>query len=312
MNRVIQRFASKDLFSGAITLEQKVLLLPVALLLAAGSLAAQTPYLSSSLAANDTEGGSYRPTPSVQSGPAYSGPFSRVAIGGGFTTLGPGVQITTNLADHLNLRVSGNGLHFGASFSTNGFDANAKLNLVSAGVAADIYPFHRGFRISPGVLVLNNNKVSATSVAAGGTSFTLNDTTYYSATANPATGATPLHADGSLGLNTNKPAFTLTTGWGNTIPRNGGHWSFPAEVGVAFIGSPAVNVTLSGWACQDQAQTQCSDVTSTTDTTAQDVQSNLAAQIAKWKSDLDALKTYPVLSFGVAYSFAVRGGGGAH
>jgi hypothetical protein len=68
-------------------------------------------------------------------------------------------------------------------------------------------------------------------------------------------------------------------------------------------------VTLSGWACQDQAQTQCSDVTSTTDTTAQDVQSNLAAQIAKWMSDLDALKTYPVLSFGVAYSFSVRGGG---
>jgi len=219
------------------------------------------------------------------------------------------VQITTNLADHLNLRVSGNGFHYGTTFSTNGFDANAKLNMVSAGVVADIYPFHSGFRISPGILVLNNNKVAATAVAAGGTSFTLNSVTYYSANANPATGASPLQADGSLGLNTTKPAFTLTTGWGNTIPRNGGHWSFPAEVGVAFIGSPAVNVALSGWACQDQAQTQCSDVTSTSEATAQEVQSNLAAQVAKWKSDLDALKTYPVLSFGVAYSFAVRGGG---
>ncbi len=297
-----------DLVSGAITLEQKIWILPVALFLAAGSMAAQTPSLSSSLAANDTEGGSYRPTPAVPSGRASDAPFSRVALGGGFTTLGPGVQITTNLADHLNLRLSGNGFHYGTNFSTNGFDANAKLNMISAGAAADFYPFHKGFRISPGILVLNNNKVTATSVAAGGTSFTLNDTTYYSASANAATGATPLHADGSLGLNTNKPAFTLTTGWGNTIPRNGGHWSFPAEVGVAFIGSPAVHVTLSGWACQDQAQTQCSDVTSTTDATAQDVQSNLAAQIAKWKSDLDALKTYPVLSFGVAYSFAVRGG----
>lgn len=290
-------------------MEQKTWILPVALLLAAGSLAAQTPYLSSSLAANDTEGGSYRPTPTVQSGPSFGGPFSRVAVGGGISTLGPGVQITTNLAEHLNLRVSGNGFHYGTTFSTNGFNANAKLNMASAGVSADIYPFHKGFRISPGIMVLNNNKVSATSVAAGGTSFTLNDATYYSANANSATGATPLHADGSLRLNTRKPAFTITTGWGNTIPRNGGHWSFPAEVGVAFIGSPAVKVALSGWACQDQAQTECSDVNSTSDTTAQDVQSNLAVQIAKWKSDLDALKTYPVLTFGVAYSFPARGGG---
>ncbi len=289
-------------------MELKTWISPVALLLAAGSLVAQTPYLSSSLATNETEGGSYRPTPTVQSGPSFGGPFSQVSVGGGISTLGPGVQITTNLAEHLNLRVSGNGFHYGSTFSTNGFNANAKLNMASAGIAADIYPFHKGFRISPGIMVLNNNRVSATSVAAGGTSFTLNDTTYYSANANTATGATPLHADGSLRLNTSRPAFTLTTGWGNTIPRNGGHWSFPAEVGVAFIGSPAVNVTLSGWACQDQAQTQCSDVTSTTDTTAQDVQSNLAVQIAKWKSDLDALKTYPVLSFGVAYSFPARGG----
>jgi ubiquinone biosynthesis protein Coq4 len=40
--------------------------------------------------------------------------------------------------------------------------------------------------------------------------------------------------------------------------------------------------------------------------TDQSVQSNLQAQIAKYKSDLDPLKTYPIASFGVAYSFHVR------
>jgi hypothetical protein len=145
-------------------------------------------------------------------------------------------------------------------------------------------------------------------VAAGGTSFTFNDVTYYSANANAATGATPLNANGTLGLNTTKPAFTLTTGWGNTIPQKGGHWSFPAEVGVAFTGAPAVNVTLSGWACQDQAQTECGNVQDTSNATAQDIQTNLAAQVAKWKNNLNPLKTYPVASFGVAYSFGFRNG----
>jgi hypothetical protein len=148
-------------------------------------------------------------------------------------------------------------------------------------------------------------------VAAGGTSFTFNDATYYSANANPATGATPLNADGFLHLNSTKPAFTITTGWGNTIPRGERHWSFPVEVGIALVGSPSINVTLSGWGCQDQAQTQCGNVQDASNSTAQQIQTSLTAQIAKWKSDLNPLETYPIVSFGVAYSFPVRGGSGA-
>lgn len=285
----------------------KAKFLSVALLFAASSLTAQMPNLSSSLADNN-EGGSYRPASTVKQGSVYGGPFSRIAVGASFNTLGPGIQITTNLADHFNLRASGNAFYYSTNFNTSGFNANAKMNMASAGVAADIYPFRRGFRVSPGLLVLNNNRVNATAVAAGGTSFTFNDTTYYSATANPATGATPLNVNGSLGLNSTKPAFTLTTGWGNTIPRNGSHWSFPFEVGAAFIGTPSINVNLSGWACQDQAQTQCGDVQDTSNTTSQQIQTSLAAQITKWKSDLNPLKTYPILSFGVAYSFDLWGG----
>ncbi len=291
-------------------MKDKLSFLPVALLLAASSLTAQMPTLSASLADERTDGGSYRPATTIQQGSVYGGPFSRIAVGASFNTIGPGIQISTNLADHFNLRASGNAFYYSTNFNTNGFNANAKMNMASAGLAADIYPFHRGFRVSPGVLVLNNNRINATAVAAGGTSFDFNDTTYYSATANPATGATPLNVKGSLGLNTTKPAFTLTTGWGNTLPRNGGHWSFPFEVGAAFVGAPSVNIALSGWACQDQAQTECGDVQDTSNTTAQDIQTSLAAQITKWKSDLNPLKTYPILSFGVAYSFPVRGGAG--
>ncbi|HEX4286050.1 MAG TPA: hypothetical protein VHZ28_13225 [Terracidiphilus sp.] len=292
-------------------MQDKLSKLSIGLLIAATSLAAQTPTRSTRLIDENSEGGAYRPAATVQQGSVYGGPFSRVSIGGSLNTFGPGVQITTNLADHFNLRASGNALYYSTNFNTSGFNANAKMNMATVGVAADIYPFPRhGFRVSPGILVVNNNRVNATAVAAGGTSIDFNDTTYYSATANSATGATPLNVKGSLGLNTTKPAFTLTTGWGNTIPRNGAHWSFPLEVGVGFVGAPSVNVSLSGWACQDQAQTECGNVQNANDGTAQDIQTSLAAQITKWKSDLDPLKTYPILSFGVAYSFPVHGAAG--
>jgi hypothetical protein len=85
-----------------------------------------------------------------------------------------------------------------------------------------------------------------------------------------------------------------------------GHWSFPFEVGVVFIGAPTVQASLTGWACLDQAQTQCSDLSSPTNPISQAVQSNLSAQLAKWTNDINPLKTYPILSGGVAYSFRIR------
>jgi hypothetical protein len=289
--------------------KERVILL-LALVFAASGLAAQSFSTSSSPTgfALDSDGGSLRPSPAIQNQSPSTPAFSRLAIGGGFNTLGPGIEITTNLAEHFNLRATANGFHYTTNFTTSGFNASAKLNLVSAGLAADIYPFHMGFRVSPGLLVLNNNRISASSFAAGGTSFTFNDVTYYSANINSATGATPLSASGVLGLNSTKPAFTLTTGWGNTIPRNGSHWSFPATAGVAFIGQPSVNVALSGWACADSAQTECSNVQDQSNPVAQQIQTNLAAQIAKWKNNLNPLKTYPIATFGVAYCFGLRAG----
>lgn len=140
---------------------------------------------------------------------------------------------------------------------------------------------------------------------AGGTSFTLNNQTYYSANANTTTGATPINGNAVLSMHTNNPAFTITTGWGNTLPRKG-HWSFPFEAGVALTGAPSLKVNLGGWACYDQAQTLCTDISSKTDPIALEIQNNLAVQVAKWTKDVEPLKTYPIASFGVAYSFGLR------
>lgn len=243
--------------------------------------------------------------PLVQNAPIEMKPFSRVSLGAGVSPLGIGMEAATDLNQHFNLRFTGNVFKYSTTFTTDGITSDADLNLASAGVILDVYPFHTGFRLSPGVLFMNDNKATATADVPGGTSFTVNNTTYYSANANSVTGATPLHGDGGLNLNTNKPAFTITTGWGNHIQRNG-HWSLPVEVGVAMIGKPAVFMNLHGWACTDQAQTYCANIDDPTQPLAVDVQNNLKTQVSKWNSDLEPLKTYPIISLGVSYSFRVR------
>lgn len=238
-------------------------------------------------------------------GAVSDGMFSRLAFAGGISPLGIQLQAATNITRHLNVRGTGNFFRYTDNITTDGISGNAKLNLASAGASVDIYPFHFPLRLSPGLLFYNGNQVSAGTYVAAGNFFTLNGSTYYSADPNAVTGASPVTGTAVLALNTSKPAFTITTGIGNMV-KSTGHWSFPFEIGVAFIGAPTVNVNLSGWACYDQAQTQCSDLSDPTNPISQAIQGNLAAQEAKWTSDLNPLKTFPIISGGVAYSFRIR------
>jgi hypothetical protein len=270
---------------------------------------AQTTYSSSQTEVQSPQQPSNRllptaTTPSPRKTISPPRPLSRVAIGVGVSPLGPQVQVTTNLNRHFNVRGTGSFFTYSTDFTTNGINATAKLNLASTGASLDVYPFRAGFRISPGLLFYNQNRLTAVAAVPGGSSFTLNGNTFYSANANTTTGATPITGTGTLGLHSSRPAFTVTTGWGNVIPASGRHWSFPFEVGVGFIGAPAVNVNLGGWVCLDQAQTRCSNFA--TDPNAAIPRADLQTQIAKWKSDLEPLKTFPIVSFGVAYNFKIR------
>jgi hypothetical protein len=85
------------------------------------------------------------------------------------------------------------------------------------------------------------------------------------------------------------------------IPRRHGHLSFPFEIGVGFVGAPTLNIALtSGQICDAQGQ-NCVAVA-----TDPSMQQNLATQVAKYSKDLNPLKTFPIVSGGVAYSFRMR------
>jgi hypothetical protein len=230
-------------------------------------------------------------------------PFSAVGFGAGMSLMGVNLQAATNVNRYLNLRGTGNFFDYTANnISTNGFSLNGKVNFATAGVSLDYYPIPRmGFRVSPGMLLYNENGITATATPQPGKSFSLDGYDYY-----PEAGSsTPFQVNANLGLNTHKQAFTLTTGWGNMIPRKRkdlliGHLSFPFEIGAAFTGVPTINMQLQGYAC-DSNGANC--VNMATDPTAQ---SNLNAQVAKWRSDLNPLQVYPIFSFGVAYSIRTK------
>ena len=177
--------------------------------------------------------------------------------------------------------------------------------MATAGVSLDYFPFpNHGFRISPGMLFYNQNGITATATPQPGTSFSLNGYDYYPDAATQTTD--PFQVNANLGLNTHKQSFTLTTGWGNVIPRRHqdqvfSHLTFPFEIGVAFTGAPTINIfQLQGWAC-DKNGLNC--VNMATDPTAQ---GHLNDQLDKWRSDLNPYTVYPIFSFGISYSFNVR------
>jgi len=258
-------------------------------------LSAETPGGSSSslVPAASSAGAAAAAKPADSTPPA---PFSRIGLGAGLSFNGINLQAATNVSKNFNVRAIGNVFKYNVNdLDSKGFNGSAKLNLATFGVSLDYYPWAKhGFRLSPGLLFYNENRLTGSGTVAGGQTFKLNGATYYSSSTNPVGGTI------GLGLNARKPSFTMTTGWGNIISRTGGHWSFPLEIGAAFVGDPKLTASLTGVACTTPT-TGCS--AAATDPT---IQANLNAQVAKSQKDLNVLSVYPIISFGVGYNFHIR------
>ena len=224
-------------------------------------------------------------------------PFSRVAFGGGISPMGFNLQAAMNVNRYANIRSVGNLFSYSLSnVDSNGMNLNGNLNFASLGTSLDIYPFpDHEFRLSPGVLLVNQNELSANMFVAGGSSFELNGVKYLASNIDPITGK------GHVGFNTRNPAFTMTAGWGNMLSRHGKRVSFPVEVGAAFVGAPSVTLALTGGQACDQYGMNCVNVA--TDPT---VQANLQAQAHKYTNSLSPFRYYPIVSVGVSYNFNLR------
>ena len=234
-------------------------------------------------------------------------PFSRVGIGADVSPLGIGIKGALLLNTVFDARLMQNLFTYNSGrFELSNVNVNAQLRLRSTAAAFDWYPFRSVWRCSVGALFLNGNQISADTRIASGTSFKLNGQTFYSANPNPVTGAVPLTGSGVIGIHTHNPALTLSGGFGRYIPRSDRHWSFPSEFGVAFTGAPTVNLNVAGWACLDEAQTQCSDVGDPTNPPAIQFNNAVQTRLAKLRTALNSVRIYPMFSYGVVYSFNIR------
>ena len=217
-------------------------------------------------------------------------PFSSVGIGAKFSLLGIGLEGATPLSSHTNLRAGINLFSYGTTFSTDGINYDATLQLRSIDALLDWYPFKGGFHVSPGAMLHNGNQLKANTSVPAGDYFSLNDTSYISAVGNPV--------GGNASLKFSSAAPMLVIGWGNLVPRTK-HISVPVEVGTVFSGAPHTLLNLTGNVC-DPDGTNCRSISS--DPT---VQENITAQQVKFNKDVSAFRVYPVISLGFAYRFSI-------
>lgn len=252
------------------------------------------------VAAAMAAGGGSETFDSVPAVTVHQEPFSRIGIGVGASPLGIGANASIVLTEYFDARLAGNFLRFNfGRFEADGVNAYAGLHLASGTAALDFYPFNIPIRLSAGLMFYNMNHVSATMRVAPATGFTVNGESFYAGTA----GSTPLTGVAALAFHAIRPAPTLALGFGKFIPRSNRHWSFPSEFGVAFTGSPSVNVSMAGTVCSDPALTDCSDVADTSSPAGAAFNSALQAKLASWRRSLSRVDIFPFLSGGVSYSF---------
>lgn len=228
----------------------------------------------------DESAAQFRPRPVSNDLPGFG-----VGIKAG--SLGIGVQVGTALASRVNLRGGANFFDYNDSLTKDGVLYKGTLQLRSVEAKLDLFIIG-GFRFMPGLLLYNNNNLSAAASVAAGQTLTLGGTTYASNPANPITG--------TAALTLNKFAPTLGIGFGNLLPRSARHWSLSTDLGVVFQGSPQFALGLAGSACAANG-TNCQPVNTPS------IAANVEAQRVKIQNDASPFKYYPEASIMLGWKF---------
>jgi hypothetical protein len=216
-------------------------------------------------------------------------PFSSVGMALTAGSGGIGLELATPLARHFNLRARGSYFSYYGNFTSDGTNVQARLLTRSLNTSVDYYPFHNGFRISPGVTLDNANSMHGAIYIPGGQSFDLGDGTYTSAPGDPINGS----ASVSFGRRI-APSFTV--GWGNIVPRRPRHFAVPLEIGFEYIGAPLLALNLQGSACDQN--NNCGPIATDPSSFA-----NEQLQAQKVDKDIYPLRFFPILSVGFGWSF---------
>ena len=189
-------------------------------------------------------------------------------------TLGIGFDASTPINETYSVRVNINGLSYSDTQDSDGNTYDGTLDLFTAGLLLDAYPFQNNFRLSTGVYY-NDNGFSGSVTPLGTQTVEINGVTYTS------TDITKLNTDVTF----NKIAPYLGIGWGNDAKDKG--WGFTFDLGVLYHGEGTASLTT--------------DINNPA--LATQINNGLILEEQNVNDDLSSFKLYPVVSFGINRSF---------
>ena len=204
-------------------------------------------------------------------------------------TLGIGFDGAVGVNEKSNVRVGVNFFTYNHDFDNDGITLAAHLKLRSVMAQYDFFPTGGSFRVSPGLMIYNGNRVDADAFVPAGQQFNLGNERLMSNPSNPV--------NGSAKVSFEKVAPAVTVGWGNIATHADRRWTIPVELGIVFSRAPKAVLNLGGSACLPNG-TNCRNVA-----TEPQLQADVRQQEAKLNDDIDVLKVIPVFSVGFGYRF---------
>jgi len=214
-------------------------------------------------------------------------PFRSLSLTANVGTSGIGFDVATPIAPRLKVRAGAQFYSQDFGFTTDGLNAKASLHLRNVALMLDVFPFHNGFHLSPGVTLNNDNHLTGVVNVPGGQTFSLGDTDFLSSPLDLVGGAARIRLGDKVA-----PRFTL--GWEDILRHKAGHFSLPVEFGFQYSHAPVVTLALSGTACYQQG---CEKASSPEILLAAEL------EVIKLEKDLQPLRFYPIASVGVRYTF---------
>ncbi len=195
------------------------------------------------------------------------------------STLGAGAEVTVGVFDQLNLRAGYNAAQYTFDIDTDEeFDEDdthidsieGEFDWESASLLLDWHPGGHAFRFSIGAL-WNNNQFTLT--ADAGDNVEIGDNEYQ---------VSDLY--GSISWDEIAPYAGI--GVGNAADRDS-HWHFYFDLGVMYTDSP--EITLSATVSDPTIQAL--------------LDQDIERETAELEDDVESFQWYPVLAFGVSYTF---------
>ena len=195
-------------------------------------------------------------------------------------TTGVGLDYGVGFGKSLSIRLGYSGFRYDHTVNTSDVDYDGTFKLSMPKALLDWYVFQGGFHLTVGA-VGNGTRVDVTGKPSmGGYNI---DGTYY-----PSSDAGSLAGQLKFG---NSVAPYVGFGWGNMVGGNS-HLHFLVDIGAIYGGTPKVTLTATCGPTVPPGTSICTQL-----------QSDVEAERLKLQNDVNIIKWYPVLDFGLAYRF---------